>query len=79
MNIHTCNITSAIPVSTITPSTPSATPKVYAFFHTKTQRICEQKKLLIICTQLHNLNLTCLIAGVLHREAHHGTTHELKT
>jgi hypothetical protein len=35
--------------------------------------------LLIICTQLHSLNLTCLVAGVLHREAHHGTTHELKT
>jgi hypothetical protein len=35
--------------------------------------------LLIICTQLHSLNLTSLLAGVLHREAHHGTTHELKT
>jgi hypothetical protein len=33
--------------------------------------------LLIICTQLHSLNLTCLVAGVLHRKAHHGT--KLKT
>jgi hypothetical protein len=33
MNIHTCNIASAIPVST---TTPSATPRVFAFVHIKT-------------------------------------------
>jgi hypothetical protein len=35
--------------------------------------------LLIIYTQLRSLHLTCLVAGVLHRKAHHGTTHEMKT
>jgi len=60
-------------------NTTSTTPRVFASVNTKRQRIYEQKKLLIICTQLHSLNLTSLLAGVLHREAHHGTTHELKT
>jgi hypothetical protein len=54
-------------------------PIVSTSIHTKTHRICERKKLLIICIQLFNLNLTCLIAGVLHKEVHHGTTHKLKT
>ncbi len=63
MSIHTCNIASVIPVST-TPSATSTTPRVSASVHTKTQRICERKKLLIICTQLHSLNLTSLLAGV---------------
>jgi hypothetical protein len=55
-----------------------ATPKFFTSVHTKTHRISEQKKL-IICIRLHNLNLTCLVTSVLHREVHHGTTHELKT
>jgi len=54
MSIHTYNIASVIPVST-TPSATSITPIVSASIHTKTQRICEQKKLLIICTQLHSV------------------------
>ncbi len=82
MSIHTCNIASAIPASTTVPSAPSATFAVSARYsvHTKTYRICEQKKFLIICTQSHRYESDILICWpCFAQRISSWTTHNLKT